>query len=150
MQSINLDRRKALKKFNQFALLSFGGFILYKEKFLTNSFQNDIFFNGIKLSPLENLKAYVNLNVNLAYVCKESFVYKDYEVIKKYFSNPSLYYNTKTFLSKEFKVENKSLMITAPKDFINSLIKLIQYDKNSKTLTQFIYDERFVAQALDC
>lgn len=71
-------------------------------------------------------------------------------MIKKYFSNPSLYYNTKTFLSKEFKVENKSLMITAPKDFINSLIKLIQYDKNSKTLTQFIYDERFVAQALDC
>ncbi|MCW1360444.1 hypothetical protein OLQ22_04740 [Campylobacter jejuni] len=148
MQSINLDRRKALKNLNQITLLGFGSFILLKQNFMNLSLENEVFHNDIKLSSLEDLKAYINLNVNLNQICKEAFIYKDYEILKEYFLNSSLYYNKKLSF-KELKLENKSLFIKAPKSFIKALENLIKYDNNSKTLTSFVYQKEFIPTRLD-
>lgn len=150
MQSINLDRRKALKNLNQITLLGFGGYILLKQNFIDLSLTNEVFYNDIKLNSLEDLKAYINLNVNLNQICKEAFIYKDYELLKEYFLNPSLYYNKNKKLSfKELKLENKSLFIKAPKSFIKALENLIKYDNNSKSLTSFMYQKEFIPTRLD-
>ncbi|MBZ7964346.1 hypothetical protein, partial [Campylobacter sp. 2457A] len=140
MQSINLDRRKALKNLNQIALLGFGGYILLKQNFMDLSLTNEVCYNDIKLSSLEDLKSYIKLDINLNQICKEAFIYKDYELLKEYFLNPSLYYNKNKKLSfKELKLENKSLFIKAPKSFIKALENLIKYDNNSHSITSFIY-----------
>ncbi len=150
MQSINLDRRKALKNLNQITLLGFGGYILLKQNFMDLSLTNEVFYNDIKLNFLEDLKAYINLNVNLNQICKEAFIYKDYELLKEYFLNPSLYYNKNKKLSfKELKLENKSLFIKAPTSFIKALENLIKYDNNSKSLTNFMYQKEFIPTRLD-
>ena len=74
--------------------------------------------------------------------------YKDYELLKEYFLNPSLYYNKKLSF-KELKLENKSLFIKAPKSFIKALENLIKYDNNSKSLTSFMYQKEFIPTRLD-
>ncbi|HEB7570681.1 TPA: hypothetical protein RZH71_001838, partial [Campylobacter coli] len=63
MQSINLDRRKALKNLNQIALLGFGGFIFLKQNFMDLSLTNEVFYKDIKLSSLEDLKNYIKLDI---------------------------------------------------------------------------------------
>ncbi len=150
MQSINLDRRKALKNLNQIALLGFGGFIFLKQNFMDLSLTNEVFYKDIKLSSLEDLKNYIKLDINLNQICKEAFIYKDYELLKEYFLNPSLYHNKNKKLSiKELKLENKSLFIKAPKSFIKALENFIKYDNNSKTLTSFVYQKEFIPTRLD-
>lgn len=146
MKAINLDRREALKSFKQFAVVAFGGFMLLKQDVFKNPLQNN---KGFNLSTLKDLKAYINLNVNLANVCKEAFIYKDYEIVKKYFLYPSLYYKAKDVLFKTLRLENTSLTIKAPSEFIKALENMIEYDKNSKSLTQFTYQREFIPYQLD-
>ncbi|PZT47134.1 hypothetical protein B6S12_10700 [Helicobacter valdiviensis] len=149
MQSINLDRREALKSFNKIAILGFGGFMLLKQNLIELSLENEAFATAKKFSSLQELKEHIYLNINLDKVCKEAFVYEDYNVLKKYFLNPSLYYSNNELLEKEFKLDNKTLNIKAPKSFIKALENIIKYDNNSKTLTGFMYQKEFVPNRLD-
>lgn len=150
MQSINLNRIKALKNLNQIALLGFGGYMLLKQDFNNLILTNEVFYHHIKLSSLEDLKNYIKLDINLNQICKEAFIYKNYKLLKEYFLNPSLYYNKNKKLSfKELKLENKSLFIKAPKSFIKALENLIKYNNNFKTLTNFVYQKEFISTKLD-